>query len=65
MPQRIESGIIHVLSELTDEGHACYPYDALIKESSKILEVHKLLIEEVIEDLGKSDELVIEENQDN
>jgi exodeoxyribonuclease V alpha subunit len=64
-PQRIESGIIHVLSELTDEGHTCYPYDELVKESSKILEVHKLLIEAVMEDLGKSEEVVIEENQSN
>jgi exodeoxyribonuclease V alpha subunit len=64
-PQRIEAGIIHVLSELTDEGHTCFPYDGLIKESSKVLEVDELLVEAVMQDLGKSEEVVIEENQDN
>ena len=64
-PQRIEAGIIHVLSEITDEGHTCYPYDELVKETSKVIDVHELLVDAVMEDLGKSEDIVIEENQDN
>lgn len=38
-PQRIGSGIQYVLWELSNEGHVCYPKEALIGEAEKILEV--------------------------
>jgi len=62
--KRIEAGVIYVLSELVDEGHTCYPYRDLVEEASKVLEVPKPLVEEGIESLRKSDELIIEEDKD-
>ncbi|HEX3035998.1 MAG TPA: ATP-dependent RecD-like DNA helicase [Thermodesulfobacteriota bacterium] len=62
-PMRIESGIIHVLSELTDEGHTCYPHDELVMKASQILEVETSLVEACMETLSKSEEIVIEKDQ--
>lgn len=45
-PQRIDAGIEHVLSELCDEGHVCYPEDDFIVEAEKVLEVTQGLIQE-------------------
>ena len=36
---RVEAGIIHVLSELVDEGHVYYPQDELVKAAAELLEV--------------------------
>lgn len=37
-PQRIDAGIEYVLSELSGNGHVCYPLEELLKESSEKLE---------------------------
>jgi exodeoxyribonuclease V alpha subunit len=37
--QRIEAGIEYVLSELSGDGHVCYPIDEFIKEAESVLEV--------------------------
>ncbi|MFI0435777.1 MAG: ATP-dependent RecD-like DNA helicase [Parachlamydiaceae bacterium] len=37
--QRIEAGIEYVLSQLSSDGHACYPVDEFLLEGQKILEV--------------------------
>lgn len=37
--QRIEAGIEYVLSELSNEGHVCFPLDAFLIEAGKKLEV--------------------------
>ncbi len=38
-PQRIDAGIEHVLSELSSEGHVCFPLDEFLKIASEKLEV--------------------------
>lgn len=43
-PQRIDAGIQYVLSELSDDGHVCYPSDEFLIEAEKTLEVASALI---------------------
>lgn len=50
-PQRIDSGSEYVLSELSDEGHVCYPVSEFIIEAEKILEVNAELIKSRIDAL--------------
>ena len=38
-PQRIDAGVDHVLSELSKEGHVCFPVDEFVKEAAEKLEV--------------------------
>ncbi len=59
-PQRIQSGIQHVLWELSGEGHVCYPKDPLIEECEKILEVS---VDKVLAEIHalQQQSLVIEE----
>lgn len=45
-PQRIDSGVEYVLSELSNNGHVCYPFQDFLEEAEKMLEVQKSLIEE-------------------
>lgn len=49
-PIRVEAGILHVLHQLSDEGHVCYPHEALIEECRKILGVGN---DSIITALGK------------
>jgi exodeoxyribonuclease V alpha subunit len=50
-PQRIDSGIEYVLSELSSEGHVCYPLEDFFDAAAKMLEVPKNLIQERIHSL--------------
>ncbi|HRD56251.1 MAG TPA: ATP-dependent RecD-like DNA helicase [Parachlamydiaceae bacterium] len=45
-PQRIDSGIEYTLSQLSSNGHVCYPAADFFEEAEKVLEVKKELIEE-------------------
>ncbi len=49
--QRIDAGIEYVLSQLSSDGHVCYPVDEFLKEAEKILEVGSGLIEARLEPL--------------
>jgi exodeoxyribonuclease V alpha subunit len=44
-PQRIDSGIEYVLSELSSNGHVCYPREEFLAEAEAMLDVKKELIE--------------------
>ncbi|MFH1157036.1 MAG: ATP-dependent RecD-like DNA helicase [Pseudomonadota bacterium] len=66
-PRRMEAGILYVLHRLSDDGHACYPYMALVDKVMEILDARdreiildavaaaaagrKIVIEDVNEDL--------------
>lgn len=41
---RAEAGILYVLHELSEDGHVCYPYEALVEECQKILGVERDII---------------------
>ncbi len=47
-PQRIDSGIEYALSELSSNGHVCYPVQEFFHEAEIMLEVKQNLIEERI-----------------
>jgi len=40
-PMRAEAGVIHVLSELVDEGHIYYPYEELKEKAAELLAVSR------------------------
>ncbi len=60
-PQRIDAGIEFVLSQLSNDGHVCYPLDEFFIEGEKILEVSKNKIEERIEDLHQENVIFLKE----
>ena len=49
--QRIDAGIEFVLSQLSNDGHVCYPVDEFSKEAEKTLEVPLTLIDARLEPL--------------
>ena len=58
---RAEAGIIHVLSELVDEGNVYYPYEELKKKAAELLEVDPAILETALETLAQQDRILIEE----
>jgi exodeoxyribonuclease V alpha subunit len=60
-PMRAEAGIIHVLSELVDEGHVYYPYEELKEKAAELLEVDKEILDMALVTLTEQRRVVIEE----
>ncbi|MFC1971483.1 ATP-dependent RecD-like DNA helicase [Chloroflexota bacterium] len=60
-PMRAEAGIIHVLSELVDEGHVYYPYEELKEKATELLEVDKEILDTALVTLTEQRRVVIEE----
>jgi len=60
-PQRLDAGIEYVLSQLSNEGHVCYPVDEFLLEAEKILEVLSGLLEERLSVLGDEGRLELRE----
>lgn len=58
---RLDSGIIYLLSKLTEFGHTCVLEDTLIKYATESLEVSKDEIENSISRLKLSEKIFIEE----
>jgi exodeoxyribonuclease V alpha subunit len=58
---RIDAGIEHILWELSNEGHVCYPRMELVPEVQRALEVNLLLVEKEMDELIKQGKLVEEE----
>jgi len=61
---RAEAGIIHVLSELVDEGHVYYPYQELIGSAASLLEVDEGVLDAALGALVEQRRVVVEEQQD-
>jgi exodeoxyribonuclease V alpha subunit len=61
---RAEAGIIHVLSELVDEGHVYYPYDKLMDTAASLLEVDRTIVETALASLVEQRRVVIDEHQE-
>ena len=55
---RIDAGIEHVLWELSNDGHVCYPLSQLLPEVAQVLEVPEERVKGRLEELVKSGELV-------
>lgn len=58
---RVEAGILYVLSQLSDEGHVFYPYEALVKKSREILDVERGEVVEALGTLTADKRIVIED----
>ncbi|MFC1968351.1 ATP-dependent RecD-like DNA helicase [Chloroflexota bacterium] len=61
-PMRAEAGIIHVLSELVDEGHVYYPYEELKGKAADLLEVDKDILDMALGTLTEQRRVVIGEH---
>ena len=57
---RIDSGVEYVLSELSNEGHTCYPMDKFLEAAQKLLLVDANLIDARLEDILAADRIVIQ-----
>jgi exodeoxyribonuclease V alpha subunit len=58
---RAKAGIIHVLSELVDEGNVYYPDQELKKKAGELLEVDPAILETALATLAEQDRIMIEE----
>jgi len=61
-PMRAEAGIIHVLSELVDEGHVYYPYEELQGKANELLGVEKDTLDAALTSLADQKRVLIEEH---
>lgn len=61
-PHRIEAGLEYVLHNLSNEGHACYPYEKLYEKVQEMLVVKKEFVVKAIKDSFEADRIVIETN---
>ncbi len=61
---RAQAGILYVLHQLSDEGHVYYPYELLMEESGKILEIPAGIIENALNVIASERRVVIEELRD-
>jgi exodeoxyribonuclease V alpha subunit len=61
---RIEAGVIHVLSELVDEGHVYYPQDKLMSVAAELLDVEQPKVETALAELAKQKRILIEPQGD-
>ncbi|MDO9545096.1 MAG: ATP-dependent RecD-like DNA helicase [Synergistaceae bacterium] len=59
-PLRIRAGVLHVINELTRDGHVFVPIEELTASASEILSVSPELVEKGIEDGRLNQELIIE-----
>lgn len=53
-PQRVDAGIEYVLTELTGDGHVCYPHKDLLVAAAETLEVSAEFIEQRVQHLSDS-----------
>ena len=58
---RAEAGILHVLHELSDEGHVYYPYEPLVKKCSEVLEVREENIPPALDGVAEQEKVIIDE----
>lgn len=57
---RAEAGILHILYELSEDGHVYYPYRQLMEKCCEILEIGESTIAHAIEIIAKEGKVVIE-----
>ena len=61
---RAEAGIIHVLSELVDEGHVYYPYEKLMDAAASLLEANRDVLDAALAALVEQRRLVVDEQHE-
>lgn len=60
-PLRIDAGITHMLWELSNEGHVCYPAEELLKTCAEVLGVETAAVQDRLQYLTKYEEIVQED----
>ena len=63
-PERIQAGILHALSALSDEGHCFATRQQLLSEAIRLLEVSSTACEEQLDRLVQQNELFTEDSED-
>jgi exodeoxyribonuclease V alpha subunit len=58
---RAQAGVRHVLQEISGDGHCAAPWDTLVEESVKLLEITGSIIEDAIREEIREENLVQEE----
>ena len=58
---RAQAGVRHVLQEISKDGHCAAPWDTLVEESVKLLEISAAIIEEAVQEEILLENLVQEE----
>lgn len=58
---RAEAGILYVLRKLSEEGHVYYPYEPLIDECKKILDIDGDIIINALKNIASEKRIIIEE----
>jgi len=58
---RAQAGVRHVLQEISGAGHCAAPWDTLVEESVKLLEITSSIIEDAIREEIREENLVQEE----
>jgi len=58
---RAEAGILHVLQQMSEEGHVYYPYEFLIEECRKILGVERGILIKAFGKIAADRKIVIED----
>lgn len=62
-PTRIDAGIEHVLWELSNEGHTCYPEEELLSIAAEALNVQASLVQNRLNMLAQENKLIREEGK--
>lgn len=60
-PQRIDAGIEYMLTNLSEDGHVCYPQTELIQEVATTLEISAELIQDRLDALEKDGRIEIQD----
>jgi len=60
-PRRARAGVLHVLGQVSDKGHVCFPLPELITAAAEELQIDTTIIEEAIASLAKDEILAIED----
>ena len=60
-PLRVQAGVLHVLKEFVDQGHCFVLFSALIRNAASLLRVGEGVIEDAVEKLAGSGDVILEQ----
>ena len=60
-PLRVQAGVLHVLKEFVDQGHCFVLFSALIRNAAALLRVGEGVIENAVEQLAASGDVILEQ----
>ncbi|HET9881679.1 MAG TPA: ATP-dependent RecD-like DNA helicase [Candidatus Binatia bacterium] len=60
-PLRVQAGVLHVLKEFVDQGHCFVLFSALIRNAASLLRVGEGVIEDAVEKLAASGDVILEQ----